>query len=215
MSIVSPVLRARSSILFSASALVFSALVLVGCGPTLPSEDDVDFVDLADSIIADARAGDASEGQIELLSRARSDGDMRVELMRSAAHATVACAEAAGVAASFTEDTYSDGWVLPGYTYAYSSERSDDATDSIVSQCAQDEFAWAYLLYEKQPRALETSEAFLRLREAELRTCLEQHGYTTDSGADGVELAAQALGVLNESGAAINCLDEAGVDIVR
>lgn len=191
---------------------------LPGCSAGQGQSEDgasASFATLASEYLDQAREGGASESQIAVLEMAQDKRDMSFELVRQVAQATVECLQEGGVDAKYAEYTASDGWVVPGYTYSGSVDMTEVATDAVAEVCDTEEFEWAYKLYETQPRAVATSNAYLLTREDDLRNCLEKYGYLTERSADGVTLADQALDVLDETGFEVNCLAESGIDVVR
>ncbi len=196
---------------------VFALLTTSGClGQNVENAETSEiFTDLVDQILTEAQAGEASDSQIDLLEQAKIEGKVPLELARSGAQAAVDCIVDAGVVSHYTEQRPSDGWVLPGYSVTYSGSISMDQADGIADACDAQESRWITMLYETQPLAKEVSDQYIRTREAPLRECLENHGYATDPQDDGLDLAKQALEVLEDSEHRVNCFAEANIDVYR
>jgi hypothetical protein len=160
--------------------------------------------------LEDAREGAASEAQLASLQQAVVDGALEIEQVREAARLTISCMEAAGLDARYDETTMSHGVVVPGYLVEHGPGQDVDAE---VESCDEREFHWVSKAYQLQPSSVEAAERFVEQRAPVIRACLEESGIVTRTRDTGHDLAAKASHVMSESGGAVNCLAEAGVDV--
>lgn len=160
--------------------------------------------------LADARDGGASDAQLAALRRAEVDGEVLIEVVREAARRSVACMRDAGLEARYDERTLAHGVVVPGYLV---DEAVGADVDLQIEQCDAREFHWVSKAYQLQPSSVEAADQLVELRAPALRECLAANGVSTRAGDSGHELAARASRLTHDSGGAVSCLSEAGIEV--
>lgn len=188
------------------------AMSIASCGAGADRDDSPLFDDLVEQAVVIAEERGASSEQLEILQRAKSDGQLEIEPVREAAHAAVDCMVVVGLDARYEETTYNGDLVFPGYSVR-SSEALTDAPTALIDSCEDQYLVAVQWLYSNQPSWVEARDAYVLARESELRACLEESGISTDPDADGIELAVVAFEYVGTPLAGgSNCLEQAEID---
>jgi hypothetical protein len=170
------------------------------------------------AVIADARAGGASDQQLAVLTEARGLGDLSTESVRESARRAVQCMADARVNATVSETTGASGLVVPGYTAALGQSAATheemDAAQRVVDGCDRREFSWVSSFYQTQPSSQAMTDALLARKAPELRACLERKGKlgVLDQDSTPYEIAQQASLARIETNGDVDCLTEVGID---
>jgi hypothetical protein len=212
MSTPRRVAGARSIFTFVACATM---ILFPGCSQVVSSgsttELSAQFEEQLRSAIATATSDGASEAQLDLLERARHNGQVSVELVRQAQRAVASCASAAGVRVTFTETTRPDGWV----SAVTQVDASATDADQIYQRCEARESLQIARLYDTQPTAVKATSDYLDQQAPILRACLQSAGLNPKPNASGMDLARLAVSAsADESGheKGMACLHQLGVD---
>lgn len=194
----------------SSTWLAWLALVMVSGCTSAGASSESTASSVALQALGDARDAGASDAQVATLEHAVSTGSVVIEEVREAARRTVSCMQAAGLDARYDERTLSHGVVVPGYLVDVAPDQDVDAE---VESCDEREFHWISKTYQLQPSSIEAAEQFVEQRAPAIRACLERNGVTTRADDSGHDLATTSSRAMNESGGAVSCLAEAGVDV--
>ena|SRR6478609_917817 len=167
-----------------------------------------------DEYLDKARAGGASQEQLDALIAARAAGRIDIEQVREAMAATARCLEVSGFTVSLSDGVKPSGYVQPQYVAAFPADLTTAQADALVESCDNKNSFWLSAAYQMQPEARDQLGAYVMSREPQLRQCLADHGYSTDPKATGWELAQQALQVFSDAHGdnAVDCLSDAGID---
>lgn len=170
--------------------LGFVSGLLVACSPSSDHPEATGQVDAFQqriaAYIAEAGAGGASTDQLALLSQARAEGAVTVEITRQARRAYSECAANIGVDVTFTETTRPDGWVSV-MTRVQGDGKSDPM--QAAADCERQEAQWVTQLYDTQPLAEQATADYLEQQAPALRSCLEAAGFEPEPDATGMDLA--------------------------
>jgi len=208
----------RGSCLILAGAAAIALACVGGCSAHHDSDDEPwsmgPYDELLDRYIAEAQAEGASQAQLDALGAARVAGRIDIEQMREANAANADCLEDSGFTVTVSDAVQASGFVVPTFDAAYPSDLSTAQGDAIVDNCDIQNLHWISAAYQLQPEARDKVGAYVLSLEPDLRTCLEDHGYSTDPGATGWDLAMQALQVLKDTHGteSVDCLSEVGID---
>ncbi|WP_430868990.1 hypothetical protein [Demequina aurantiaca] len=172
------------------------------------------FTEFIDKYVEEARAGDASQEQVDALIASRESGKIDVELVREAIAANAQCLEESGFTVSVSDGVKASGYVVPQYVAEHPSDLSTPQADALFDACEKETSFWLSSAYQLQPEARNALGAYVTSREPQLRECLSENGYSPDLEATGWELAMQALEVLGEEtdGNSVDCLSASGID---
>ena len=160
--------------------------------------------------LAQVQDAEASEAQLAVLREAVNTGTVSVEAAREAARRTVTCMQDGGLDAQYEEKELSHGLVVPAYVVNHGAE---DDVDAQIEACDQRESFWVSQAYQLQPSSVEEAERYVEQQAPAIRACLEENGYDTDAHDSGSELANEASQAFTDSGGAVDCLTEAGIDV--
>lgn len=199
-------LRAPSLLL---AAGVLGLATLTACA----SQSDNDVAGAFDVLVneahAEAQASGAAQSQLSLLTEAQDLGEMPVESARAAVNATVECFEIAGLNGEVIESTGRDGVVIPGYSVSVEGSWGPEH-DAAASDCERQHSAWVDKVYQLQPSVQAAREQYVESIADDLRACLEDAGYETETDASGVELSQRAGDVASETRGEVDCLRTTG-----
>lgn len=165
------------------------------------------FTELISSAIDDATAGGASDQQMALLTSAQVEGEMPIDLMKSAVYNAIDCFNSVGGQATYEETTEPSGLVQPGYKALFATTLPDTLHDS----CETKELRWVSFVYSLQPSSRELVGQFVMSKEDVLRQCMEDAGIKTDPKATGWDLAQQASELPGDTAGGMDCLAAADI----
>ncbi len=195
-----------------AAAVLLAAGIasLAGCAaaPSGQTEADLDFADMIGSMIQEAEAGGASDGQLAILREAQAAGVVSFEEAREAALAAIDCVENAGSEAVYDERTTDEGLVLPQYSWLSGTPQQEAIGDA----CDTQEAFWVNGAYQMQPTSLALRDAYLDRQMPIVRACLEDAGYVVDANATTHEVLRQAADAITDTGGSVDCLTDANID---
>jgi len=159
--------------------------------------------------LAEARSSGAGQWQILALEAAAETDEVTIDTAREGALRAVACMVDAGFGGEVIESQTARG-ILPEAILNTNNTAEGFAK---ADACRFSEDFWISKVFQLQPTAQAALEQFVEERSELLRACLESHGYVTEPGATGAELADKAAQIAFETCNRVNCLSEAGIDV--
>ena len=206
-----------ASVSVAALALATFAMSISACGNepahAVQPWDVGPYSTFIEDLATRAKDGGASDAQLALLQRAKSDGKVTFAITRESVMNTINCFTAGGLTGTYRESTRSFGLVVPGYDASISATAmTEDQMSSIAAACAVSESRWVLTAFQVQPTSRELLGAYVESREPELRACLENVGAEPDPKATAWELAQQAADETSLANGGVDCLVDAGID---
>jgi type IV secretory pathway VirB2 component (pilin) len=181
---------ARSVAVALAAALLLAAAACAPEGATAAGPQSN--VEVIQQAIKDARAGGASEHQIQVLGDALDVGEVTFDDLDSLVGDVYACLDAAGrgyTPLSPNETTVGSGVFEPQYSVAIpASDASGETTADLVDACQLRNISFAMTAYVNQPWAALAD--LLAQDTPQVRSCLADRGYAVDDEATVAELSA-------------------------
>jgi hypothetical protein len=141
--------------------------------------------------LTEARAGGASEHQIEVLEHALDVGEVTYDDLDSLASDVYACFDAAGltyVVLPPAEVTPHSGIVVPAYAYRFPDGGQDDGSELVADPCEDQSLRYAETAYMNQPAVIAAVNGVWDT--PEVRACLTERGYAVDEDATSAEIQA-------------------------
>lgn len=171
------------------------------------------FAERAAEALEEAQVGGAGAEQIAELEVALKTETIQAEVLREASRRVVECLAAQSVEAHTTETTNAAGLVLPNYVANIGDNDSlSRDVEALVEQCDREHFYWMNQLYTFQPSAVSDGEAYFDSRVPALTACILESGGTLPDAPRRHDLVQEAERIWQDSGGAINCFREAGLD---
>lgn len=168
---------------------------------------DQSFPELIAVAIDEATSAGASDQQIALLTSAQQEGQVPIDIAKTAAFNVVDCFNSVGGQAEYEEKTTPSGLVQPGYKVIF----DETLPDAVYESCVVQEYRWVNRVHQMQPSSRELVGQYVTSKEDVLRECLEGAGIATDPEATGWDLAQQAVQLPVET-AGFDCLVVANID---
>lgn len=199
--------RARRALVAHVGLMAMVLCTACSTGGALESDTDpLTFAEAVAGTIADAKAGQASDEQLEILERAQANGILTFEDALSAILAEMDCVTSGGGTVEYYEQRQSSGFVIPAYLVLADDDAGLEAINPVVSACTTRHSFWVNKLYQLQPSSQQVRDAYVEAAAPQMRECLEKHGYVIEPDAAAAELSALAIQVYVESAEAIDCM---------
>lgn len=188
--------------------ILFVALfAVVGCASESNNPETTEFSEMVATALEEARAGGASEDQLEILERARDRGHVTYEQTRAAVAATLECTSAQGVVGTFNEINQANGINLP----AYEVDASPPNAAQVLEGCETLESFWVWYLYQVQPVAIEANDDYIESRRSDILACFDRAGDPLGAEATVDEIKQHNTQVARNTNSRFECLLEVGV----
>lgn len=180
-----------------------AALIAIGGCAQEPASTEEDSTG-AQAVIAEARAGGASEEQIAILEKGEipSFEDYEAAVARS-----LACIRDAGIHTQAPQEV-EQGVTKLAYGYGISSPgRTDAQTDEIAQACISEHSLWVEMAWMDQPLSREWADEQRESERPTLVACLEAFGVTVDESLTTAEVDQLFHELLVAEGGALTCPD--------
>lgn len=149
--------------------------------------------------IEEARAGGASQAQIDLLERLAEKGSVELDDVREALAGTYECLDDAGISHSEVIQENRGGFPMITYTMSQPADMDVDTAMRLSDQCALTHSAFVEQLYATQPQAVAAEEAYIEdLIVPRLDACNERWGMPTDTELSAVQRWDEAIRLVND-----------------
>jgi hypothetical protein len=178
-------------------ATVIMTVALTGCSGG--GGDPASSAPVFAHAIEEARAGGASQAQIDLLERLAKKGAVELDDVREALAGTYECLDAAGISHSEVIQENRGGFPMITYTMSQTADMDVDTAMRLSDQCALTHSAFVEQLYATQPQAVAAEEAYIEdVIVPRLDACNERWGMPTDTELSAVQRWDEAIRLVND-----------------
>ncbi len=149
--------------------------------------------------IEEARAGGASQAQIDLLERLAKKGAVELDDVREALAGTYECLDDAGISHSEVIQENRGGFPMITYAMSQTADMDVDTAMRLSDQCAITHSAFVEQLYATQPQAVAAEEAYIEdLIVPRLDACNERWGMPPDTELSAIQRWDNAIRLVND-----------------
>jgi|GEM_PF-1798312 len=149
--------------------------------------------------IEEARAGGASQAQIDLLERLAEKGSVELDDVREALAGTYECLDAAGISHSEVVQEHHGGFPVIAYAMSQPADMGMDTAVRLSDLCALTHSSFVEQLYATQPQAVAAEEAYIEdVIMPRLDACNELWGMPTDTELSAIQRWDNAIRLVND-----------------
>ena len=178
-------------------ATVIMTVALTGCAGS--GGDPASSAPVFAHAIEEARAGGASQAQIDLLERLAEKGSVELDDVREALAGTYECLDAAGISHSEVVQESQGGFPMITYAMSQPADMGMDTAMRLSDQCALTHSAFVEQLYATQPQAVAAEEAYIEdVIMPILDSCNERYGMLTDIERSAIQRWDDAVRLVND-----------------